>query len=488
MNKFSFILAAAVSVAALLAPAASAQTINLLGAGSSAMWQSAALGAFGLAGAGAGHYTVGGNCADGTPVARIIDSRDPSISPEGGNIWVVWSADQSQVWAYISVDSTVGNRAFFAVPRATVALGCTEGVPAGQNRIVAALWKDGSADSALPPAVAAALSPDASASVTTAFTDIRPEDAKFAEDFTFGIYGTTPIFSAFSSAKATPIEFNIMGTDPYTGLPVPDFTTIPVGAAPIVFILNRTAPNSLGTNLQAATAASIFSGANCAGMTALLREPLSGTMNTTEFTVFAAGGRPFPQQEQGITSNPVNQPCTGGTGVRLRGIGTGEIVSGVHNIANSIGYAFFGYGNFASIAGSSSWGYLTLDGVDPIKSAYTDGILPTCAAPCPVPAGTSFPHLRDGSYSSWSVLRTVTDNDGLAATNAIVSAIQSNINSSVPDFIPYNELTLYRSHFAQSGKPAANPAPVGPGESGGDVGGCIRPLTDPFPGVLECRQ
>src|SRR5262252_9019025 len=181
MNKFSFVFAAALSVAALMAPAASAQTVNVLGAGSSAMFQSAALGAFALPGGGAAHYTVGGNCADGTPVARIVDSRDPSIRPEGGNLWVVWSNDLSQVWAYISVDSIVGNRVFFAAPRATLALGCSEGLPAGQNRISSALW---GADSVLPAAVATALS---GASITTAFTDIRPEDAKFAEDFTFGV-------------------------------------------------------------------------------------------------------------------------------------------------------------------------------------------------------------------------------------------------------------------------------------------------------------
>jgi hypothetical protein len=511
MKQFCFVFAAALSVAGLMAPAASAQTVNLLGAGSSAMWQSAALGGFGLAGS-AGHYTVGGNCADGTPVAKLVDSRDPSIRPEGGNLWVVWTPDLSQVWAYISVDSTVGNRMFFAVPRATLALGCVEGLPAGQNRISSALW---GVDNALPDAIAAALN---GASVTTAFTDIRPEDAKFAEEWTFGVYGTNSILSNFSSATATPVEFNISGTDPFTGQAVPNFTTIPVGAASIVFIQNRTNPSGLGdgayTDIPAANAAVIFSGgysggamANCSGLvinpgapddpplTVLLREPLSGTMNTAEFTTFAANGRGFPTQEQGVFTNPLNQSCAGGIGVFLRGIGTGEIVSGVLNNTDAIGYAFFGYGNFSSIAGSPNWGYLTLDGVDPINSTYTDGTLPTCSAPCPVSGGTSFPHLRDGSYRAWSVLRAVTDDAGFAATTAIVNSIQGNINASVPDFVPYNGndadepgLQLYRSHRTLSGFAASNPPPVGTGESGGDVGGCIGPLTDPFPGVLECTQ
>jgi ABC-type phosphate transport system substrate-binding protein len=475
------------------------------------MFQSAALGAFALPGGGAAHYTVGGNCADGTPVARIVDSRDPSIRPEGGNLWVVWSNDLSQVWAYISVDSIVGNRVFFAAPRATLALGCSEGLPAGQNRISGALW---GADSALPGAVATALN---GASITTAFTDIRPEDAKFAEDFVFGVYGTSSILSNFSSAAATPVEFNISGTDPFTGQPVTSFTTIPVGAASIVFIQNRTDPNGLGdgayTDISAANAALIFSGgnsgggmANCTGhvinpaapddptLSVLLREPLSGTMNTAEFTTFAANGRGYPTQELGVSTNPLNQACAGGAGVRLRGIGTGEIVSKVHDIANTIGYAFFGYGNFSSIANNSNWGYLTLDGVDPINNTYTDGKLPPCTAPCPLPGGTSFPHLRDGSYRAWSVLRAVTDDAGTVATTNLVNSMQGVINTSVPDFVPYSAsmgepgLQLYRSHRTLSGFAAANPPPVGPGESGGDVGGCIRPLSDPFPGILECVQ
>src|SRR5262249_43055591 len=127
---------------------------------------------------------------------------------------------------------------------------------------------------------------------------------------------------------------------------------------------------------------------------------------------------------------------------------------------------------------------------------YTNGILPTCTAPCPVAPGTSFPHLRDGSYEAWSVLRAVTDAAGLAATTALVNSFQANVNSTVPDFVPYNPtggdpgLQLYRSHrtLPPDFIPSGNPPPVGPGESGGDVGGCIRPLSDPFPGVLECVQ
>lgn len=108
---------------------------------------------------------------------------------------------------------------------------------------------------AIPAAVYTALN---NAAITAAFTDIRPEDAKFANCRTLnqlnattyaGLgYGTgttcstlvgTQILSAFSTATANPVNFNIKGTDPFSGRPIKASTTIDVGAAPIVFIVNR---------------------------------------------------------------------------------------------------------------------------------------------------------------------------------------------------------------------------------------------------------
>ena len=511
MKKLRFWSAAAVAAAALFAPTAQAQ-IQVLGAGSSALWQTAAISAYQLAtnvaGPGAGHYTVGGNCSSG-PCAAIIDNRGSGAVPESGNLWIVWSADYSQIWAYISVDSVVGNRAFFSAPRAS--LGLDPALPPGQNRISSALWGDASVDSPVPAAVVGALVNNSA--FTTAFTDIRPEDAKFAQDRVAGPLGYgggvgAPIQSTFSGASAKPVDFSILGGDPFTGIPVPAFTTISVGAAPIVFIVNRSNSNGLGsanpTNANRADLSNVFSGSGCDSstlqgqgpggvpMTVVLREPLSGTMNTTEFTTFAPNS-----QENNVNpfgDNPLNQQCGSG-GVRQRAIGTGEVVNtAVKNTPDSIGYAFFGYGNFAQIAGNSNYGYLTVDGVDPINAFYADGILPTCTAPCPATPGTSFPNLRNGTYDKWSILRVVTDGVGTPATQSLVSGIQANINSTVPDFVPYAPvgqdpgLQLYRSHFFQSGVQPSNGLPGDSPEAGGDVGGCVRPLSDPAPGVLGCQQ
>ncbi len=556
--KLSTILPSALlaAVAVIATPAANAATVvKVLGAGSSAMWQTAGYGTWAqLAGAGAQHYTVKGTCTSGANCAQIHDSRLATIFNETGNLWVVWNAPMTQVWAYISVDSVVGNRSYFAVPRTTLQIDpltqTPNGVPSGQTNLISSvLW--GNDASAIPSVVYTALN---NAAITTAFTDIRPEDAKFANCRVLNSlntttyaglgYGTgttcttqqgTSILSAFSSSTANPVNFNIKGTDPITGQAVKPFTTIDVGATPIVFIVNRTNANGLGyggagtpaiTDVSVSEAQKLFNGTECdsnvfAGappvavpVFPMLREPMSGTMNTVEYTTFRCGatsgtcpisGSRTNSQEKGVNpampnNNPLNLPCQSGSGSRMRGIGTGEIVgTAVHNTTDSIGYTFFSYGNVSKIAGTSSYGYLTLAGVDPIQSTYTNGQLPLCTSNagsgiCPATPGTSFPNLRNGTYKAWSVVRAVTNSTGAALTNTIllVNAIQNNINTTVPDFVPFNAtggdpgLTLYRSHYTQSGF-AANNGLSNEKESGGDMGGCIEPV-GPAPGVTACHQ
>jgi ABC-type phosphate transport system substrate-binding protein len=238
-------------------------------------------------------------------------------------------------------------------------------------------------------------------------------------------YGSSPnqligtqVLSAYpgSSATANPVAFNLSGGDPFTGQPVKAYTTIPVGAAPIVFIINRTNPNGLGksgvfTNIQLPNVQKIYNGTECDSnafgasnpppnvpVTAVLREPLSGTMNTTEFTNFRLASTSNNSQEVGVNpgaggnNNPLNKPCTSGGGRRVRAIGTGEVVgSWVLNTQDSLGYTFFSFGNVSKIAGTASFGYLKLNGVDPIHTSYTNGILPTCTAPCPATARDHLP-------------------------------------------------------------------------------------------------
>jgi hypothetical protein len=247
------------------------------------------------------------------------------------------------------------------------------------------------------------------------------------------------------------------------------------------------------------------------------REPMSGTMNTTEFTVFrcgnTAGGCPITgnsedkSQEFGVNppaggaNNPLDLPCGPLAGTRQRAIGTGEMVgTAVYNTTDSIGYTFFSYGNVSKLAGNVDYGYLTLGEVDPIQTSYTNGELPVCVSStgvsgvCPATPGASFPNLRSGAYKSWSVLRVVTNASGINLTNtkALVTAIQDNVNSTVPDFVPFNAvgadpgLQLYRSHYLQSGV-APNNGLSGEKEAGGDMGGCIE-NKGPAPGILSCHQ
>jgi hypothetical protein len=530
-------LAAGLLSAMLLAtiPAAKAQ-VQVLGAGSSAMWQAAGYAAWhDLAGAVAGtHYTVKGSCTSGN-CAQLKDQRSSSIPLEGGSLWVVWNSSQTKFWAYLSVDSVVGNRCFKAAPRCLLQIDAqtkTTTIPAKQlNLISAGLW--GSDASALPATVYNALN---GATVNAGFTDIRPEDAKFAQcrvasalnttNYSGLGYGTsctqligTPIKSIISSATANPTAFNLTGTDPFTLQSIPASTTIPVGAAPIIFIVNTTNASGFGSpnvkdvtpksdgsgNLQllyeneAPCNTSTLGGGNFPA-TVLLREPLSGTMNTTEFTNFrlVGSGLTKDSQEEGVNpavDNPLNQLCASGGGHRARGIGTGDIISGISANTDSIGYMFFSYGNVSKLTSVAK--YLTLNGVDPIQSTYTGGALPTCTAPCPKASGTSFPNLRNGTYRAWSVLRVVTDAAGTNFTkvSALVTAAQNDVNGTVPDFVPYKTTNgsdpgfsteKYRSHYTQSGV-APNNGLGGQTEAGGDVGGCIRTVTPP-PGVLNCRQ
>jgi hypothetical protein len=100
------------------------------------------------------------------------------------------------------------------------------------------------------------------------------------------------------------------------------------------------------------------------------------------------------------------------------------------------------------------------------------------AFPCPESkiwtGGLSFPHLRDGTYRAWSVLRLVSNGTALTAAKLLVFGSQTFAVNSVPDFVPALKngtdpgLTLLRSHY---GPGAVN---FGPSEAGRDEGGCIE--------------
>jgi hypothetical protein len=353
-----------------------------------------------------------------------------------------------------------------------------------------------------------------------------------------------PILSGYpgSTGASTILAFNITGKDPFSNTTIPVYTVTTVGAAPLIFITER--DKGQLTNLTTASETQlqqVFSGTNCdasafglpaGAINIFLREPNSGTAASAESLVFR---RPtvYPNAVLGLSqeanvNGAVNNPlkgqagtCLAGTGARYRAIGTSEEVKSVLNSSakfggtDGIGYTYFSYGNVSSIASNANYGYLQLNGVDPLFASYKagnsiDAGQPTVAGELPgatnLPAscsgafpcseaaiwgnGFSFPNLRNGTYRAWSIYRLIAT--GTAATNVktLVTASNQFAVTSVPDYVPSAAVTaggisdlglkLLRSHYiekdgagVQLGKGAATNSP----ENGGDLGGLIIPTT-----------
>lgn len=562
MSRMKSILAvlALAAIVCIVPQAQAAVSIQVTIAGSSAMWQTMALGAFSLAGSGAGHWTSASN------TINLTDSRVTPVNVDPGTIWIVWNSTATKVWSFIKVDSVVGDRCYFAQPQCSVNATMANLEGSGAQQISSVLW---GADSNLPSALQAVFT--SGTPVDVAATDIRPEDANFAacrvnsalgggskggssSDGLDGLgynpsnaagvcpasglsqshYVGNPIKSGYpgSTATANVLSFNIKGNDPITNKPIPAFTVVRVGAAPITFITARSAALAKLQDASDVQLQKVFSGTDCdasalglgaGGIGVFLREPLSGTMNTTEATTFR---KPvvYPDAILGISqeahvnaNNPLagqSGTCLAGAGARFRGIGTGEVVKWVQNShanisLDGIAYTFFSYGNISSIANNSAYGYITLNGVDPIFADYQspldpgqpgNGTLPAAANlpaacsgafPCPEKdiwaGGLSYPNLRNGTYKAWSILRLVSNGTALTKAKALVLHSQQFVVTSVPDYVPAMKtiaggttdpgLLFLRSHYQQYDGAGTfiGSAPVNKGtaEAGGDMGGCI---------------
>jgi hypothetical protein len=587
-----------------IAPQAhAATTLKVVIAGASSQWQTLALAAYNdgtslVSGGGQTfHYTSSSNF-------NLVDNRGGTTT-DTGQIWIVWDSASSgpNVWAFISVDSVTGDRCYFAVPKCTVTYPGSS-LPAPANAIT--VWPDHSSDTA-PTAAVAALFADASQAVSVAATDIRPEDAVFAEcrvnsplgagsaggaasdgldglgysqaaatqaagacfTYTTAAQGAIngighAILSGYpkSTKQANVLAFAISGKDPITGSTIPAYTVYAIGAAPVVFLTNR--QNNLKNliNVTEQQLQQVLSGTNCDGsafgaafagpINIFLRDPQSGTYNTVEATV-ARYPTVYPNPIEGLSQEAnVNAPannyqlngyasaCGSGTGQRWRTIGTSEEIKAVYNSDSStvfgssardgIGYAYFSYGNVNTsgqvLSDSANYGYLKLDGVDPIWAAYGVGQaidpgeptgpgqlpspadLPTAvcanAFPCPENqiwgSGASYPNLRNGTYRSWSLLRLVATGTAGANASALITAAEKQAVLTTPDFVPEskqtitaaenpfgyaitdNGLLLLRSHYQQYdgsgvniGVAAVNQPTTS--EKGGDMGGLIIPTS-----------
>src|SRR5215469_7257522 len=598
MSRMKALFAALVLVTAMsaLAPSASvAANGAVIASGSSALWQTMALAAYNdgkcvvpKSGLTCAHYTD--NTSFELHDTRLgIRTKGTGDNVDKGDIWIVWdNTTGPNVWAYLKVDSVVGNRCFFANPA------CNIQAPAGYNwgsvgqKISSALW---GADMANPPATVQTLFRNGTGvAVNTAGTDIRPEDAAWAEcrvnsklgngsvnggaGFGDGLdglgynannaSGTCPAYGGAtgtnapligtaiqsgypgSTSTANVLAFNISGKDPFTNATVTGYSVISVGASPITFVYSRTA-GLAGQTLSASSDtlqnlfggevcnASIFKASLTGPINAYLREPLSGTMNTTEATVFRrpvqtkskdglttqSDGTTTDSQETGVgNNNPLaNLACGSGGGSRYRAIGTGEEVKSVQNsVANTtrdgVGYTFFSFGNVSPISASANYGYILLDGVDPIgpfnaatQALYPNQELPACTAPCTEAqfwtTGTSFPNVRNGTYGAWSVLRLVTNAGKKSNVQALATASAKYVIVDTPDYVPALKtsvvvngvtstdpgLTMFRAHYQQIDGAGNNLGPAAllgtfnttnnptGADAGGDMGGCVGTIT-----------
>ena len=470
-------------------------TVQTMIAGSSAMWQSMALGAYN------NHVSIYGNGPTHHYVSsakfNLVDTRPTAIS--GGaavtgsdTTWIVWDGVvvagkcNSNVWAYEKADSVIGNRALFG----SIGLSQTKGVfieapasfPANNaSGIASTLWGDGSTGENVPAGIQALFASSNEAKGSTApnlvnvgATDIDPADAFFATarinavgDTTNGYQGlgygvnavnTPPNFgadlahlvgtaikgdySADPAAGFPVLAFNLSGQDPFTGKNLPSFTTIPVGASPIVVIHSNNggqlgsggaAPfTSKLSNASEAEIGRVFAGlgnaagsfggcSTCAGYAAYLREPLSGTYNTFEETLARHPSKlavfRYSQETGNVSGTTVaHNPLAAFDGYRYRAIGTGNEVASVLNsntnhAKDGIGYTFFSFGNVSGIANNSAYSYITVNDTDPIWHNYvpgsvgitdpaqnpTAGQLPNSTtnlpAGCTSPGGVANPHL-----------------------------------------------------------------------------------------------
>jgi hypothetical protein len=480
---FAVLLMAAMASVAPQAAHAQAK-VKVMLVGSSGIWQAMAVGAYKGGACPTGSST---GCAHYTNKSFNLNDTRPTLHSLGGttatdvaNIWIVWdntSADPTcatacNVWAYLKVDNTVGARCYFAVPRCNINV---TAFPAAQQVIGTNIW---GADTLPPTPVQNIFTSPSGVLATAQAADIRPEDSLYAQcrvnsaagggsDGLDGLglgvnaSGVCPAFGAnlahlegtdltssypSSTSTAHNLAFNISGTDPFTGSKIPVATVVPVGAIPIVFITQRTGALANVTNATMSQLQDAFSGVNCkgnnfAGGTAgnigvYLREALSGTMNTTEYTTFrlprdSSGNFAGESQETGLTGLATvnNVACTAG-GARWSVIGTGEEVNFVKNSNadngfDGIGYTFMSYGNVSGIASSANYGYLTVDGADPIWQVYGStydpgqsaiaGALPgtgdlpaSCAGAFPCSETViwkgklSYPNVRSGAYRQWS--------------------------------------------------------------------------------------
>ena len=360
------------------------------------------------------------------------------------------------------------------------------------------------------------------------------------------------------------MAFNLSGQDPFTDSTVQNYTVVDVGASPVTFIYSRNGGSGTGLDQGAGITGlsvtadqlqDLFSGTNCDAANfgvgtspnpiyAYLMTPLSGEGNTVEATLFRrtvqtiasdgimvqgnGSGHKSLSQEIGVgTNNPLKVLPCGTAGFRSRAVDAGEEVRSVQNSqfnngVDGIAYTFFSFGNMVPLAGNAGFAYLKVDGIDPVgpfnantEKLYPNQELVACVAPCTENQfwnqvngqSYSFPNVRNGTYSAWSMQRMVASTASKIGVQDLVNVSQAYVVNSTPDYVPAvgiplrcvgaactdPGLQIFRAHYQQCngngtsatcpGADAIGPAPSAGtfntnnnptgGDTGGDMGGCI---------------
>jgi hypothetical protein len=423
-KKNALLIWIAVAVAAAqsgVVASSSAQTYTVAfnGGGSSALYLE-----LGQAADGATPNGLGLEClwTGANSATAGLNSWDPTTGEEeSGMSWIAWSpstansscstyasTDSVSVYAYVQLDSVVGNRCLFN--------GCLNALASGfgttQKKIYSAACittgtPSTSAEQCTMPAGVSGLFPalttntsapyvtgTAAQTYSVAGTDIRPEDAYFATVRINTGCGETVGSSQYlglgypyatNAAPSTIIDYyNNATTFNVTDFTLPSSYTVDrVGAVPIIVAVNNTDgsgfANTAITDISSADLAELLDGTisstedisgittGAEGIHVLIREPLSGTYNTMEFndpnTTFNQTSQDVGLEEENAqknctgsspNTNPLNIATTHGT--RTRAIGTGQLLNilfgGGGDSTNPfptgsvIGYGFWSTGNF----------------------------------------------------------------------------------------------------------------------------------------------
>jgi len=511
-------------------------------AGSTAFWLEAGEAAYTLGGTTATCAWTALSGTNGT--SFVVDSRYPGLGNlftdvwpqvDYGDLWVTWTPGTaggtcqfpdatSQVWAYIGMDSVTANRCFFAQPQCRLNVGNWSGGSTLGPAAPGANALPGIIDTPLPANVLAAFNGQP---ITMAATDILPVDAKFSMYSTRarcgslgsgtqfiglgygqGNFPLKPVTSYFSQNYSNVNDFNIYGNDPLNGNPIPPYSITPVGALPVIVAVNTSNPNGFGsaniTNMNRMELGLLFTGVNLQtadvlkqpyagtgatyyGVSALIPSPLSGSYNIFEHSITNNKELYDSLDSNSCGVNPLDQSTNIGsiTSHRYRVIGTNEMLTELQSTEDSIGFELWSAENFA---GTSNIRYVSVDGVDPFFSGYSDGTIPQSGNG--LLPNVTFAHVADGTYPIWNEERLISSpaNAGVAATFAGYTQAQVSFGPSAtrPDFIPDSQLNVFHAHFAPSGvtfnatnTPADGPKVCGPGsnpEDGGDVGGITLSL------------